>query len=131
MASMNNARPTQVFIVDDSAPIRARLVETLRDVADVAVTGEATEAGAAVEAILRDRPDSVVLDLNLGATSGMQVLRAVHPRLPQVVFVILTNHSEPHYRAACSRAGAAYFLDKSTEFHRVREVIARIAATRH
>jgi DNA-binding NarL/FixJ family response regulator len=131
MASMNNARPTQVFIVDDSAPIRARLVETLRDVADVAVTGEATEAGAAVEAILRDRPDSVVLDLNLGATSGMQVLRAVHPRLPHVVFVILTNHSEPQYRAACSRAGAAYFLDKSTEFHRVREVIARIAATRH
>ena len=128
---MNDTRPTQVFIVDDSAPIRARLVQTLRDVADVTISGEATEAGAAVAAILRDRPDSVVLDLNLGATSGMQVLRAVHPKLPQVVFVVLTNHSEPQYRVACSRAGATYFLDKSTEFHRVREVIARIAANRH
>jgi DNA-binding NarL/FixJ family response regulator len=128
---MNAARPTQVFIVDDSPSIRARLVETLSALDDVAVAGEAAEAAAAVEAILRDPPDSVVLDLHLGATSGMQVLRAVCPKLPQVVFVILSNHSEPQYRAACSRAGAAYFLDKSTEFHRLREVIARIAATRH
>ena len=128
---MNNARPTQVFIVDDSAPIRARLVELLRGVDDVAIAGEAAEAHSAVEAILRDKPDSVLLDLDLGGTSGMQVLRVVRAREPGIVFVVLTNHSEPQYRDACTRAGAAYFLDKTTEFHRVREVIAQIAATRH
>jgi DNA-binding NarL/FixJ family response regulator len=45
--------------------------------------------------------------------------------------VVLSNHSELQYRRACARAGAAHFLDKSTEFERVPGIIATIAATRH
>jgi DNA-binding NarL/FixJ family response regulator len=131
MASMQTQRPTQVFIVDDSTSIRLRLNEMLRRMTDVAVVGEADSAMAAVDGILRTRPDSVLLDLNLMGKSGMDVLRTVHPQAPDIVFVVLTNHSEPQYRRACARAGARYFLDKSTEFERVREVIAEIASTRH
>ena len=121
----------QVFIVDDSTSIRLRLNEMLRQLDDVAVVGEAESAHAAVDGILRTHPDSVLLDLNLMGKSGMDVLRTVHPQAPDIVFVVLTNHSEPQYRRACARAGARYFLDKSTEFERVREVIAEIASTRH
>jgi DNA-binding NarL/FixJ family response regulator len=73
----------------------------------------------------------VLLDLNLNGVSGLQLLNTVRPQAPEVVFVVLTNHSEPQYRRACQRAGAAYFLDKSTEFERVPGVIAEIASTRH
>ena len=128
---MQTQRPTQVFIVDDSTSIRLRLNELLRRMGDVAVVGEADSANAAVDGILRTHPDSVLLDLNLMGRSGMDVLRTVHVQAPDIVFVVLTNHSEPQYRRACARAGARYFLDKSTEFERVREVIAEIAATRH
>ena len=128
---MHAQRPTQVFIVDDSTSIRVRLNEMLRRMHDVAVVGEAASATAAVEGILSLHPDSVLLDLNLMGRSGMDVLRTVHDRAPDIVFVVLTNHSEPQYRRACARAGARYFLDKSTEFERVRDVIAEIAATRH
>jgi DNA-binding NarL/FixJ family response regulator len=128
---MDAQRPTQVFIVDDSTSIRLRLNEMLRCMDDVAVVGEAESASAAVDGILRTHPDSVLLDLNLMGKSGMDVLRAVHPQAPDIVFIVLTNHSEPQYRRACARAGARYFLDKSTEFERVREVLAEIASTRH
>jgi DNA-binding NarL/FixJ family response regulator len=128
---MQTHRPTQVFIVDDSTSIRLRLNDLLRRMGDVAVVGEAGSASAAVDGILRTRPDSVLLDLNLMGKSGIDVLRAIHPQAPDIIFVVLTNHSEPQYRRACARAGARYFLDKSTEFERVREVIAEIAATRH
>jgi DNA-binding NarL/FixJ family response regulator len=131
MASMQTPRPTQVFIVDDSTSIRLRLNEMLRRMSDVAVVGEADSALAAVDGILRTHPDSVLLDLNLMGKSGMDVLRTVHPQAPDIIFVVLTNHSEPQYRRACARAGARYFLDKSTEFERVREIIAEIASTRH
>jgi len=131
MASMNNARPTQLYIVDDSAAIRSRLVDLLALIDGVHVVGQAADAPSAVQDILALRPDSVLLDLDLNGTSGMQVLRAVHPQVPEIVFVVLTNHSEPQYRNACAKAGAAYFIDKSSEFHRVREVIAEIATTRH
>lgn len=131
MASMQTHRPTEVFIVDDSTSIRLRLHELLRRMDDVSVVGEAASTSAAVDGILRLRPDSVLLDLNLMGKSGMDVLRTVHPKAPDIVFIVLTNHSEPQYRRACARAGARYFLDKSTEFERVRDVIAEIAATRH
>ena len=58
-------------------------------------------------------------------------VKTIRPKAPDIVFVVLTNHAEPQYRRACTEAGAAYFLDKSSEFDRVREVIAEIAATRH
>jgi len=128
---METTQNTRVYIVEDSAPIRARLAEMLSLMERVSVVGESGNAREAVAGILRVRPDSVLLDLNLMGRTGIDVMRSVHPRAPEIVFVVLTNHAEPQYRRAATEAGAAYFLDKSNEFDRVREVIAEIAATRH
>lgn len=131
MCLMTTPRPTRVYIVDDSASIRVRLNEMLGPIEHVSVVGEAGSTTEAVQGVLAERPDSVLLDLNLRGRSGIEVLRTVRKQAPEIVFVVLTNHSEPQYRRACTQAGAAYFLDKSTEFERVRDVIAEIAATRH
>jgi DNA-binding NarL/FixJ family response regulator len=128
---METTQNTRVYIVEDSAPIRARLAEMLSLMERVSVVGESGNAREAVAGILRVRPDSVLLDLNLMGRTGIDVMRSVHPKAPEIVFVVLTNHAEPQYRRAATEAGAAYFLDKSNEFDRVREVIAEIAATRH
>jgi DNA-binding NarL/FixJ family response regulator len=128
---MQYVRPTQVYIVEDSAAIRVRLSEMLARMEGVAVIGEAAGAQAAIPAILRLRPDSVLLDLKLDGSNGLEVLRAVHPRAPEIAFVVLTNQAEPQYRRACSAAGARYFLDKTREFERVAEVLTEIASARH
>jgi DNA-binding NarL/FixJ family response regulator len=126
-----DSRPTHIYIVEDSPSIRARLAEMLGRIADVRVVGHADTAAQAVVDILSLRPDSVLLDLALKDSNGMQVLQAVHPLMPEVAFIVLTNRAEPQYRSACRRAGAAYFLDKSTEFQRVPQVIAEIASLHH
>jgi DNA-binding NarL/FixJ family response regulator len=128
---MKTGHTQQVYIVDDSPAIRARLSEMLGRIDGVQIVGQAGAAAQAVVDILSLRPDSVLLDLNLDGASGIQVLKAVHPQAPEIVFVVLTNHSEPQYRRACERAGASYFLDKSTEFDRVPGVIAGIASLQH
>ncbi len=131
MAVMESNRSTSIYIVDDSVPIRARLAEMLSTMKSVRIVGEAGSAHDAVAGILDTRPDSVLLDLNLIGRTGIDVLRAVHPQAPEIVFIVLTNHAEPQYRKVCLEAGAAFFLDKSRDFDRVREVVAGIAATRH
>ncbi len=128
---MPTTRPTRVFIVDDSVSIRARLAQMLAGMEDVDVVGEAASACDAVVAILRVLPDSVLLDLNLMGSTGLDVMRKVVPQAPGVVFVVLTNHSEPQYRDACFESGARYFLDKSQDLDKVPGVIAEIAASRH
>jgi len=129
-ASMSNAQPMHVFIVDDAPAIRVRLHEMLDRIAGVLVVGEASSAREAISGILRLHPDSVLLDLNLYGRTGIDVLKAVHAEAPDIAFVVLTNHAEPQYRRACTEAGARYFLDKSREFTRVPEVIAEIASAR-
>lgn len=120
-----------VFIVEDSASIRERLAAMLGDIEGVTVVGEAETPGEALEGILRTRPDSVVLDIQLLGGSGLDVLRKAHPQTPDTVFIVLTNHADAQYRRVCMQAGAAYFFDKSSEFAKVREVIAALGATLH
>lgn len=119
---------SSVFIVDDSVLIRTRLTELLSVDADFRIAGEAANATDAIAGILSTRPDLVLLDLNLGTQQGLDVLRAIHPDLPRIAFVVLTNHSSSQYRKACIEAGAAEFLDKSSEFGRVRNVLAQLAS---
>ncbi|HUL94934.1 MAG TPA: response regulator transcription factor [Usitatibacter sp.] len=118
-----------VFIVEDSPSIRERLAGMLERIDGVDVVGQAASANEAIHGILHTRPSSVLLDLQLDSGSGLDVLRAVHPIDPRIVFVVLTNQSEPPYRRACKAAGAAYFLDKTTEFERVREIVGDIASS--
>lgn len=131
MASMQTQRTSPVFIVDDSPLIRTRLAEMVTAVSGLRLVGEAASAKEAIAGIKRTQPDAVLLDLHLIGHTGLDVMRAIRPLSPGIVFVVLTNHSEPQYRRASIEAGATYFLDKSSEFGRVSGVLAEIASTRH
>jgi CRP/FNR family transcriptional regulator len=126
MENLSHETRTKAFIVEDSAFIRERLSVLLGAVKGVSIVGEAATPLAAVEGILRTRPDVVVLDIHLTGGSGIEVLRQVRSEAPGVVFIVLTNHPNPQYRHACMEAGASHFLDKTIEFGKLREVIAEL-----
>jgi DNA-binding NarL/FixJ family response regulator len=123
METARNDR-TDVFLVEDSAPIRARLATMLGEMQGVSIVGEAETPASAIEGILRNHPHSVVLDIHLLGGSGLEVLRKVRSVDPGIVFIMLTNDPDPQYRRVCMEAGASYFLDKTTEFKKVKELIA-------
>lgn len=110
--------------------VRARLVDLLEAIPGASIVGEASHADAAIREILAARPDVVVLDLNLAEGSGFDVLRAVHPRAPEIDFYMLSNFAAYPYRQLAERLGARDFFDKSKEFERVRDLIAQRAAAK-
>ena len=122
---------TSVFLVEDSAAIRERLAGLLGEIASVELVGEAETAIDAIDGILRTRPDSVVLDIRLAQGSGIDVLRRVHPQAPEIVFIMLTNFANPQYRKICMDAGASYFIDKSTEMARVKQIVSALGVVQH
>jgi DNA-binding NarL/FixJ family response regulator len=128
---METRNCSRVFIVEDSAPIRSRLVELLGEIEGVCVVGEAETPGDAVTGIQQTKPHCVVLDYQLIGGTGVDVLRAVHPTSPEIAFVVLTNHPNAQYRRVCMEAGADWFLDKSTEFGKIKEVVTECILTRH
>lgn len=118
-----NTVAKNVFIVEDSAPVRARLVEQLYQLDGVNIVGQAVSPGEAVAGILETQPDYVVLDFQLEGGTGVDVLRAARSQLPDTVFIVLTNHPQAQLQRICMAAGADAFFDKSSEFGKVSEVI--------
>ena len=128
METTHNQR-TKVFLVEDSPAIRVRLAAMLSEIPGVDVVGEAETAGAAIDGILRTRPDSVVLDVQLIGSSGIDVLRKLRPLDPATVFIVLTNSPDARYRKLYLDAGANYFLDKTTEFEKAIGLVAALGTT--
>ncbi len=113
-----------VFVVEDSLAVRARLVEMLNDIEGVNVVGEAGTPMDAVAGILRTLPQYVLLDFQLEGGTGADVLRNVRYQVPGTVFIVLTNHAQPQFRRVCMEAGADAFFDKSSEIEKVKDVLA-------
>jgi len=113
----------KVFVVEDSAPVRERLVEMIREVEGVEVVGEADSYGTAVAGIMSTQPDVAILDISLADGNGIDVLVSVKTRLPGLRGIILTNYNSPQHFKASADAGAEYFLDKSVDFERIAEIL--------
>src|SRR5229473_2446693 len=126
-------RKMKVFIADDSSLFVGRLTELLRDVPGVELAGQAGDVSESVRRIQQMKPDAVILDLQMPGGSGLDVLRAIRPDHPGLYILICTNYPYPQYRQECLSAGANYFLDKSTEFEKIpdilRELLGKVSKT--
>lgn len=116
--------PPAVYLVEDNAAIRERLRDLLALTGEARIVGEAATPSQAIAGILAEHPDVVVLDYQLDGGTGVDVMRGVNEGRP--LFIVLSNHVDAHTRGACLSAGASFFLDKSTEFMRIRSILAQL-----
>ncbi len=124
--------PTQtVYVVEDSPLVCERLLEMLDAVPGARVVGVAARADQATEEILATHPDIVVLDIRLEQGSGFDVLRAVRERAPRTEVYMLSSFVSDPYRHLALQLGARDFFDKSTDFARVRDIVAARVAQTH
>lgn len=127
----NTTREVRAFVAEDSAAIRERLVALLAEGGEISVVGEANTADSAIKAILALHPDVVTLDIHLRDSSGLRVIHEVRKLAPDVEFVVLTNHPDPFYRRAFTQKGARCFLDKNSEFGRVKQQVLAACSGTH
>src|SRR5262245_43156705 len=126
MQTQPNAAGLRIFLVEDSLVIRQRIAAMLYGISGVDLVGEAETPTQATLGILARNPDAVVLDLQLRGGSGLEVLKTVHPEKPEIVFIVLTNHSTPAYERQCLHHGASHFIDKSLHFEDVTRIVAAL-----
>lgn len=116
----------KVFIVDDSAIVVERLRNFLAEIEGVEFVGQAQNAGNAIKAIMKLKPDVVILDIRLAGGNGMNVLEKIKKEQPLPVIIMLTNYPYPQYRSKCKELGADYFFDKVTEIEKIAEVFEQL-----
>jgi DNA-binding NarL/FixJ family response regulator len=109
-ATAGSGRP-RVVIVDDHAMFRSGVRAELGSAVDV--VGEAADAQAAADVILRTRPEVVLLDVHLPGGGGVAVLRAVLAREPEIRFLALSVSDAAEDVIGTIRAGARGYVTKA------------------
>lgn len=116
----------KVLLVDDHAIVRDGLKRLLADL-DVGPILEAPTGRAALELARAERPDLVILDLNLPDLGGLEVLGRLLREDPAVRILVLTMHAEPLYASRALQAGARGYVSKAAAPAEITAAVRAVA----
>ena len=118
-------RQPRVLIVDDHSLFRAGVRAELEPLVDLA--GEAGTVEEAVEAIARERPDVVLLDVHMPDGGGVEVIRRTAAReAPAPRFLALSVSDAAEDVIAVIRAGARGYVTKSISGEELADAVRRV-----
>lgn len=116
---------TRVLIVDDHAVIRDGLALLINDESDLEVCGEASDVVDGLQAISKMNPDVAIIDVSLETGSGIELVKEVKARFPNVKILVWSMFDESLYAERAIKAGALGYIDKKN----VREDIIKAIRT--
>jgi len=121
----------RVLCVDDHRIVREGLALIVNHQADMEVVGVASSGEESVELFMKLLPDITLMDLQLGAMSGVEAIRAIRKQAPTARIVVLTMYQgdEDIYRAL--QAGAATYILKDTLSDDLIRVVHEVHAGKH
>ena len=120
----------RVLVVDDERLVCAHLRTILGAAPDIEVVAEAYDGAEAVEAVLRYRPDLVLMDLRMPGVDGLTAIEQIGRLNLRSTVVALTTFDLDEYVLRAMRAGAAGYLLKDTAPGDLVDLV-RVAAGGH
>jgi len=117
----------KILIADDHSIVREGLKQILANRVDLRVEDEASSGYEALKKVNDNSFDLVILDINLGDQSGLEVLKQIKTIRPKLPVLILTMHSEQQYATRMLKAGASGFLNKGSASEELLNAIKKIS----
>ena len=125
---MKASAQARVLLVDDHAVVREGLVQLIQREKDLTVCGEAASAEEAVERVMKLKPNLAIVDISLGGTNGIELiknLKAINSDLP---ILVLSMHDETHYAERALRAGARGYVMKRAARDQIMQAMRTVLA---
>lgn len=106
--------PIRLCLVEDDARVRGLLASWLQREPGFAIAAEYGSTEAALAALPGERPDVVLVDINLPGQSGIECVRQLKPRLPGTQFAMVTVYEDADRIFQALAGGATGYLVKQT-----------------
>lgn len=120
--------PARVSIVEDEAWLREHLAREIGDSPALRCVSAYRTAEEALRGVPNDRPDVVIMDINLPGIDGVECVRRLKLELPQTQFLMLTVYEEEDKIFNSLRAGASGYLLKRSNGRELLEAIEQVRA---
>ena len=104
----------RVVVADDQALVRGGFRVLVDSADDLAVVGEAADGAEAVELVVREHPDVVLMDIRMPTIDGLEATRRIVASASATRVLVLTTFDLDEYVYAALKAGASGFLLKDT-----------------
>lgn len=104
----------RILIADDHAVVRHGIKQILREELDIDFIAEARNAEEAMEMILRERFDILILDISMPGRSGLELIKEAQSSCPQLPILVLSMHPEDQLALRILKAGASGYLTKDS-----------------
>ncbi|MFT3909172.1 MAG: response regulator [Ferruginibacter sp.] len=121
MKSQNN--DYKILIVDSSLMIVEKLCGLLTELGSFNTVSKAYSYAEALEKLSANEFDLVLLDTQLQGKSGFELLSFIKNNFPETKTIMFTNQTSAFYKDKSERIGTDHFIDKSSEFEKVVEII--------
>jgi two-component system nitrate/nitrite response regulator NarL len=121
--------PIHILLVDDSPYFLAAARDFLHLQANFNVVGVAGESKGMLAQIREAMPDIILLDLNVGDRSGLDLIPLIKQNAPGAKIIVLTIMEEDPYRTAALQAGADAFVRKTEMSRKLISVITELMAS--
>ncbi|MBI4202395.1 MAG: response regulator transcription factor [Chloroflexi bacterium] len=122
------AKGIRVFLVDDHVVVRRGIARIVQGEDDMEVVGEAGDGGEAVQAVLRLRPDVVLMDIGMPTVSGIDAARQIHEAVPDSRVLMLTVYDQEDILFRALQAGASGYVLKGATVDEVLRAIRTVYA---
>lgn len=117
----------KILIVDDHPIVRAGLRKLLAGEPGMTLV-EVADGKAALSICREERPELVILDLNLPGLGGLEVITRLRLEDPRQRILVLSMHDDPLYAMRALQAGATGYVDKNAPPQDVLDAIRRVGA---
>jgi two-component system, NarL family, response regulator NreC len=121
---------TSIVLADDHPVVRKGLRALLESESDLTVIGEASDGLSAVEVTERKTPDVLLVDVIMPGLTGLEVVRQVKQRLPQVRSIVFSMHASVAYINEAFKNGACGYVLKGADANEMVEAVHAVAAGR-
>ena len=115
-----------VFIADDHALIREGLKKTLSDEPDMKLVGEAGNVVDLFKQLERLDVNIVLLDITMPGESGLDALKELRSKYPQILVLILSFHPEHRFAVRALKSGASGYITKQSAPEELVQAIRKI-----
>jgi len=124
--SASKRKKLRVLIVDDHPIFRAGVAQLINQEPDLTVCGEAEGAAEALEAVAKQKPDIALVDVTLKGRDGVELMKELKVRYPELPVLMLSMHDESLYAERALRAGARGYIMKQETTDKVLVALRRI-----
>lgn len=117
----------RVSIVDDDEPISRILTDLVRETKNLEFVSAYNDTESALQNLPRERPDVVLMDINIPQLNGIECVRRLKPDMPDTQFLMLTVYADSDHIFSALAAGATGYLLKGTRRAQLLAAIKQIA----